>query len=273
MKIIKRSKIRLILGKIYYSFKRCWDWNFAGKQFARVKGSSGAFESVVFRHETPLFRELPKVDLWLQQNKVKNLAIAVKKLHNLVVFPGETFSFWLLLGKPTKSKGYVEGFVLHNGRVEPGIGGGLCQLTNLIHWMTLHTPLTVVERWRHSYDVFPDANRSIPFGSGATCSYPSLDLQIKNNTSQPVQLCLQLSDAFLTGEWRSPAPFEFTYRVYEAFHEITGNFGGRNIRHNILRRRVFNGEQLQVADEFIVENQALMMYQPLVTATSYCSAI
>ena len=37
--------------------------------------------------------------------------------------------------------------------------------------MTLHTPLQVTERYRHSYDVFPDADRKLPFGSGATCAY------------------------------------------------------------------------------------------------------
>ena len=44
--------------------------------------------------------------------------------------------------------------VLHYGSFQTGIGGGLCQLSNLIYWMTLHTPLTVTERYRHSFDVF-----------------------------------------------------------------------------------------------------------------------
>lgn len=56
-------------------------------------------------------------------------------------------------------------------------------MTNLIYWMTLHTPLTVAKRWRHGFDVFPDANRTQPFGSGATCSWPILDLQIVNHTT------------------------------------------------------------------------------------------
>ncbi|NLW08297.1 MAG: hypothetical protein GX036_00385 [Firmicutes bacterium] len=31
--------------------------------------------------------------------------------------------------------------VLDHGQIKPGIGGGSCQLTNLIYWLTLHTPL------------------------------------------------------------------------------------------------------------------------------------
>ena len=57
-------------------------------------------------------------------------------------------------------------------------------MTNLIYWMTIHTELTIVERWRHGFDVFPDAGRTQPFASGATCAYNYIDLQIRNDTDQ-----------------------------------------------------------------------------------------
>ena len=98
-----------------------------------------------------------------QRNKVTNLKLAVAPLAGLVLDPGETFSYWKLIGKPSRRKGYKEGMVLFLGRIGGDIGGGLCQLSNLIFWMTLYTPLTVVERYRHSHDVFPDANRTQPF--------------------------------------------------------------------------------------------------------------
>jgi vancomycin resistance protein VanW len=269
MKFVKRSKLRLAGGKIYFYWKRQIDWRFSGKKYARPTspgqeaGGGTIFSIPLIRHETPLIRPLPKLELHLQHNKIINLQAAVRKLNRLIIQPGEYFSFWLLLGKPTRSKGYREGFVLHDGRVEPGIGGGLCQLTNLIYWMALHTPLTVVERWRHSHDVFPDVNRTLPFGSGATCAYPSLDLQLKNNTNQPFQLCLEVGDTHLQGEWRGTNPLACRYEVYEAYHEITSDFAGRYIRHNILRRRVFGAENRVIADEFVAENRALMMYPPL----------
>jgi vancomycin resistance protein VanW len=265
MKLKKHSKIRIITGQLFYTAKRQVDWNLSGKKFARRKEKRKRFPVMVFHHESPLFRNLPKMERQLELNKVKNLSIAIQRINNIVIDSNEIFSLWLLLGRPTQSKGYLEGFVLDNGEVKPGIGGGLCQLANLIFWMTLHTPLTVIERWRHSHDVFPDANRTVPFGSGATCSYPSLDLQIKNTTQQPIQLCLELSDSHLIGEWRSLNLFEYSYQVYEAFHEMTCDFDGRYIRHNILRRRVLNDVKFQISDEFILENRALMMYQPLLS--------
>jgi vancomycin resistance protein VanW len=267
MKPIKRSKIRLAGGKIYYYWKRQMDWRLSRKKYAKSAPSGPQFSGtllpeILFQHETPLIRQLPKIELQWQHNKVKNLKIAVQALDRIIIRPGEYFSFWFLLGEPTRAKGYQDGFVLRDGHVEPGIGGGLCQLSNLIYWMALHTSLTVVERWRHSHDVFPDINRSLPFGSGATCAYPSLDLQLKNTTSQPFQLCLEVGVTHLKGEWRSNARPKCHYEVYEASHEITSDFAGRYIRHNILRRKVFNSENLQIADELVTENRALMMYPP-----------
>ncbi|MFA6994756.1 MAG: VanW family protein, partial [Candidatus Paceibacterota bacterium] len=166
----------------------------------------------IFVHQTILKRKLRHVDMWMQENKINNLKIAIKQLDKLVIEPGQTFSYWRQIGMPTKRKGYLEGMILINGRVISGVGGGLCQLSNLLYWLTLHTPLTVVERWRHDYDVFPDANRSQPFGSGATCSYPNIDLQIKNNTEQKFQLQLALTDEYLQGKWLSDQPIPFTYK-------------------------------------------------------------
>ena len=166
LKPVKRSPLRIYLGKKYYRLRRYCDWYFGGKKYASQKEGL-LLPHVVFTHKTPLLRQLKNVDMWLQHNKVKNLQIAFQKLNGVILKPGETFSYWRLIGKPTRRKGYVEGMVLFYGKVMAGVGGGLCQLSNLIYWMTLHTPLTVTERYRHSYDVFPDANREQPFGSGS----------------------------------------------------------------------------------------------------------
>jgi len=169
----------------------------------------------VFKHQTPMLRRLKDVEMWLQHNKVKNLKIASEQINGVILKPGQTFSFWKLVGKPTKAKGYVNGMVLYNGSFKPEVGGGLCQLSNLIYWMTLHTPLTVTERWRHNYDVFPDSNRTQPFGSGATVAYNYIDLQITNKTKWPFQLLVRVGDKRLHGEWRCLLPLKLRYQIYE----------------------------------------------------------
>lgn len=107
-----------------------------------------------------MLRRLKDVDMQYQYNKITNLRLAAARLDGVVLRPGETFSYWRLIGRPSRRKGYLDGIVLFCGTFRPGVGGGLCQMSNLIFWMTLHTPLTVVERYRHSYDVFPDCGRT-----------------------------------------------------------------------------------------------------------------
>ncbi|MDD2497625.1 MAG: VanW family protein [Desulfitobacteriaceae bacterium] len=259
-----RCALRLLLGRIYYTIKRYLAWWSGKTRFARSR-QSVLLPKVVIQHHTPLIRKLKDVDMWLQHNKVNNLRIAVNKINGIVIKPGETVSYWRLIGKPTRRKGYLEGMVLFYGGYYPGIGGGLCQLSNLIYWMTLHTPLTVTERWRHSYDVFPDINRTQPFGSGATCSYNYLDLQIYNGTGEDYQLHVYLTKEHLAGQWRAKKFHEKKYEVYEKSHWITQEDWGGYVRHNILHRKVYNLNHELLDDEYITENHAIMMYQPFLS--------
>ena len=170
-KQIKRSKSRLFLGKVYYCAKRYKQWYFSKKSYANDIAEE-KYPCITSKHSTPLIRKLQHVDMQLQYNKITNLRLAVEKLNGIVIKPGQTFSYWKLVGKTSYKKGYLDGLILcSDGTFKAGVGGGLCQLSNLIYWLTLHTALTITERHRHSHDIFPDVNRTQPFGTGATCSY------------------------------------------------------------------------------------------------------
>jgi vancomycin resistance protein VanW len=258
----KRSKARILAGIIIYTFKRYFYWYLSGTEFAD-KIVKEFLPVEVFSHKTATLRDLKDVDMRLQENKVTNLKIAIKEINGLVIRPGQTFSFWRQVGKPAKNKGYLDGMILQSGKVISGTGGGLCQLSNLLYWMTLHTPLTVIERWRHGYDVFPDLNRTQPFGSGATCAYPNIDLQIKNDTDQRFQLHLEVTNSHLSGKWLSDKPVEFMYEIVEKEHEIKGEWWGGYTRNNKIFRKVVSKKAgTKIKEEFITENQALMMYEP-----------
>jgi len=268
-----RSAFRLAMGKAYFRFRRRIYWWFGGRfgkiHFAGIAANAESINTEHFAHQTPLLRQLKDVDMYLQHNKIINLRLALQRVNGVVVKPGETFSYWRLIGKPTARKGYVSGMVLDKGKVTVGIGGGLCQLSNLIYWLTLHTPLTVAERHRHSFDVFPDSGRTQPFGSGATCFYNYIDLMIKNETDMPFKLVLEVADGeelLLKGSWLSVKPPEYRYEVYEKSHMIKSHFWGGYTRHNTIHRRVFDAEGIEVGDEFITENHAIMMYEPLLEA-------
>lgn len=258
----KRSRLRSIIGKMYYQYARYLKWQFSDTKFADDI-QKDLLEHPIADHKTPLYRKLKDVDMWLQENKVINLSIAIKHINGMIIRPGETFSYWKTIGKPTAKKGYVEGMVLHYGKFKPGVGGGLCQLSNMLYWMVLHTPLTVTERHRHAFDCFPDVKRNQPFGSGATCVYNYRDLQFKNNTDETYQIKLSIEGSYLKGAILSDREACFKYKIYEKNHEmLLANFGSY-IRHNVIHRQIFNEEGFFLQDEFVTENNALMMYEPL----------
>lgn len=260
-KPIKRSTLRSFVGKKYYSIKRYKQWYLSKNIYAKEIGD-GKLPFVIYKHSTPLMRKLKDVDMQLQVNKVTNLRLAVNKLNGVVIKPGEVFSYWKLIKKPTYKKGYLDGLVLcADGSFKEDVGGGLCQLSNLIYWMTLHTTLKVIERHRHSHDVFPDVNRMQPFGTGATCAYSSLDLQVYNDTEEEFQLIVYLTKNDLVGEIRSSKDSLVKYDVYEKEHSITPGFWGGYVRNNRIYRRIYDNIGI-IKEEYITENHAMMTYNP-----------
>ncbi len=258
----KRGAVRLACGTAYYTARRYAYWLFGGVRFAKTRDK----EPLPWRaadHKTPLLRKLKDVDMQYQYNKIVNLKLACARLDGLLLRPGETFSYWKCIGHPTRRKGYVDGMVLFCGTFGPGVGGGLCQLSNLIYWMTLHTPLTVAERYRHSYDVFPDSNRTQPFGSGATCVYPYRDLMIRNDTHCTWQLRVRVGETHLEGEWRCTEQPHIKYKVIEKNHRFEREWWGGFSRHNELWRLCRDSETSAEWEEYVTENHAITMYAPL----------
>ena len=258
-----RSHLRMALGKTWFTLKRCVQWHFPGKHCATTRNASDLPHEHA-SHRTPLLRQLKGVDMWLQRNKVASLKTAASCIDGIVFRPGETFSFWRLVGKPTARRGFKTGMVLHNGAVAQGMGGGLCQMTNLIYWMALHTELSVTKRWRHGFDVFPDERRTQPFASGATCSYNYIDLQITNTTKNTYQLRIDVDGEYLSGEWRANTAPRYAYKIMVRDHAIRAEWWGGYSRHNSLRRVTRDrATGAELGEEFITENHAIMMYAPL----------
>jgi len=213
---------------------------------------------VIARHSSLLYRKLGETDPKLQISKVHNLRLAINKLNGIVISPGGTFSFWHQVGMTNKANGYVEGLILSNGVPATGIGGGLCQLSNFLFWIFLHTDIEIIERYHHSVDAFPDSGRTLPFGSGATilCNY--VDLKIKNISKNPLQIKLWLTDSCLKGQILSDEPSESKFHLKERNHYFVENHK-RYFRFNEIYRET-HIEGVKVKEEKIATNFAPVIY-------------
>lgn len=225
----------------------------------RCHTAKDEFPMIVARHQSVLKRRLGDSDMELQEQKIINLKQAIQHLNGLVIEPGHIFSLWKSIGKPTYDKGYVDGMLLAGGAVVPGLGGGLCQLSNFLYWIFLHTSMQTIERYHHSMDVFPDSGRTLPFGGGATILYNFIDLKLKNISNQPLQLKIWLTDNHLKGQILT------TERIPEKYHIIEKNHcfvkrGDIYFRYNeILKECRVNG--LLQSTEHITTNFAPVLYK------------
>lgn len=216
---------------------------------------------VVYRHKSLIRRRLGNVDMQLQNNKAVNLTLAAPKISGILIYPGETFSFWELVGHCTKAKGYLPGLTISNGRTGCGIGGGMCQFTNLLHWMILHSPLETIEYHHHNnLDLFPDYGRQIPFGTGTSIMYNYLDYRLYNPAQNVFQLIVSVEEDYLCGELRAEYPLPYTYHIREenpSFTEENGVF----YRHNqIYRKLVDKATGLVIEDRLLMESHAQVLY-------------
>jgi len=259
----KRSKIRLIGWKIYYSLKKYFHWYLLNKKFAN-KLQKKYLKYEIFSHKSLIVRKLQGVDTQLQKNKFKNLSIAIEKINWLVIKPWELFSYWKLIWNPIKSKWYKKWVVLDHWKFKEEYGWGLCQLSNLLHWIFLHTNLTITERYRHSYDVFPDYKRKVPFWTWATCYFPFLDLEVQNNKNYTFQIVLFIEGDYLYWKILSDFPKNYDYKIIEKNHKILHLNKWIYTRHNEIFKQKINMKWIIINEEFITENNAFMMYNPII---------
>ncbi len=216
---------------------------------------------VVYKHSSLIRRQLGNVDMQLQENKAANLGISAPKVNGIIIRPKETFSFWHLVGNCTAAKGYKEGLTISLGVPSKGIGGGMCQFTNLLHWLALHSPLDIAEHHHHdNIDIFPDFGRQVPFGCGTSIFYNYKDYQLKNNTNETFQFIVYTTDTHLCGELRASAPMENAYHIIEEdMHFVQQDDGF--YRRNTLYKRTFDKRTgNQINQVIIKKSNAKVLY-------------
>jgi len=106
-----------------------------------------------------------------------NIRLAASIIDGTLLPPGATFSFNDIVGKRTEERGFKEAGVYINGKVDTGIGGGICQVSTTLYNAVLLVDLQVIERSNHSLTV-----PYVPLSRDAAVSWGSQDLKFSNNT-------------------------------------------------------------------------------------------
>lgn len=187
---------------------------FDGKHYAE-KFSANDLKYEVYRTESVMVNEDSGYDIRYQYNKVHNLMLAARTMHRILIMPGETFSFYQRVRQADREIPFRDGLNLVYGKMVTTPGGGLCQLSNLLYWMFLHTPLTITERHGHQIDAFA-RHDDLPEGIDATISEGWKDLKVTNDTNQVYQILITFDEKHIIGTIRSDAPNKYQYEIYNA---------------------------------------------------------
>ena len=216
--------------------------------------------NVVSEHHANMIKRAPGVDLTHQLNKAVNIELAGSKMNGIIIHPGEVFSFWRIVGKTSKRKGYKEGRIIEKNKLIAGIGGGLCNLGNTIHLLILHSPLEVTEFHKHSDALAPDEGKRVPFSAGTSVCYNHIDYRFKNTTDQDVQLLVWCEGETLHAELRSEKDFPWSYKLIEEDHHFKKE-GKKFYRNSKIFREIRDTKTDEVIDkELILDNHSEVMF-------------
>ena len=197
--------------KYLFYLKMRFDNNTYAKKIAE-----GLLPHMVFQASSRMLNEKSGFDMKYQYNKVHNLKLAAKTINRVLIGPGETFSFFQLVRWADRTEPYKEGLNLVDGKIIGSRGGGLCQLSNLLFWLFLHTPMTIIERHGHAVESFPPTTEALPCGIDATISEGWLDLKVRNETENIFQVEIHFDGAFMYGQILSQEPVKTDYNIFNA---------------------------------------------------------
>ncbi|MBR3972233.1 MAG: VanW family protein [Ruminococcus sp.] len=118
-----------------------------------------------------------------------NMKLSLDSCNGSVILPGEVWSFNDCTGNSNlTSLGYRAATVIIGGKLEQGIGGGICQSSTTIYNAAIRTNMEIVERYCHYFQsTYADA------GLDATIDWGNLDLKLKNPTDYPMYMQCYMS--------------------------------------------------------------------------------
>ena len=126
-------------------------------------------------------------------SRAHNIHLASQKIHQTFIPAGGIFSFNQVVGERTPEAGYDDAPVFMGGRLVPGIGGGICQVSSTLFNAALLSGMDIVERDTHFAPV-----SYIPVGLDATVAWGYIDFQFKNPYSHPIYVIAEEGAGYVT---------------------------------------------------------------------------
>lgn len=122
-------------------------------------------------------------EFYPEENRSHNIRISAEAISGCYIKPGDMFSYNQATGSRSKGKGYKEAPVIVNGKLEPGTGGGVCQVSTTLFNAVMLAGLEVTSRSSHFSPV-----SYVPEGRDATVAEGIIDFCFRNDLKHGVYI-------------------------------------------------------------------------------------
>ncbi|WP_379135557.1 VanW family protein [Paenibacillus sp. sgz500958] len=146
--------------------------------------------------------------------RIYNVDSAAKAVDGTILPPGGIFDYGKAIEKARKIYGFREAPVIVNGKLQPGMGGGICQVSSTLYNAALRSGLEIVERRNHSLPV-----SYLPKGQDATFAEGYINFRFRNNTGKFLIIHAAVQNRTLTVKLFGTFPRNVTYRIESSIVE------------------------------------------------------
>ncbi|WP_426450536.1 VanW family protein [Paenibacillus sp. S-38] len=142
------------------------------------------------------------------EGRVHNVRSTASVIHDVLLKPGEVFDYAPYIAETEKRFGFREAPVIVGGKLVPGVGGGICQVSSTLYNAVLRTGLTIVERRNHSLPV-----SYVPLGQDATFATGHIGFKFRNSTDHYLLIRTSATDRSMTVKLFGQTPPEWSYDI------------------------------------------------------------
>jgi len=142
------------------------------------------------------------------EGRIHNVSSAAQTVHDMLLPPDGIFDYSKIIQETEKKFGFQEAPVILNGKLVPGVGGGICQVSSTLYNAVLLGGLQIVERRNHSLPV-----SYVTPGLDATYADGYINFKFKNNTGHHLLIRTSMDNGRLTVKLFGQTPSDITYEV------------------------------------------------------------
>ncbi|MFD0673595.1 VanW family protein [Cohnella sp. GCM10027633] len=142
------------------------------------------------------------------EGRSHNVTAAAKALNETLLMPDEVFDYGKIVQLAEDKYGWKEAPVILKGKLTPGIGGGICQVSSTLYNAALLAGLDIVERRNHSLAV-----HYLPAGLDATYADGYINFKFRNSTGKQLLIRTVVENKKLTVKLFGTLPENVTYKT------------------------------------------------------------